>query len=370
MRLVVFFSRGMSLRGWQTAGILDRELTLYRGLLPHLEHLAFLTYGGKDELGFAPHIPGIEILPNRWRLPVNLYSVLAPFLHRRALADATIFKTNQINGAWCAVIAKRVFRKALVVRCGFLWSDFVARLHPGSWRRVAARHLERRAFRAADRVIVATDADRDMVVVRDGIDARRVLVIANYVDTDLFRPMPEIAREPCRITCVGRFDDQKNLAALIEAAQGVPGATLALIGDGPLRRGLEAFASRRGVNTLFLGRLAHADLPALLNRSAVFVLPSHYEGNPKALVEAMACGMPVVGTRVPGIREIVVHGETGYLCGTSAEEIKRALQDVLADAALRHRISAGALAYARSHCSVRGAVERELTLLRSIETGS
>ena len=46
MRLVVFFSRGMSLAGWEAAGILDRELTLYRELRPHLEHLAFLTYGG------------------------------------------------------------------------------------------------------------------------------------------------------------------------------------------------------------------------------------------------------------------------------------------------------------------------------------
>jgi glycosyltransferase involved in cell wall biosynthesis len=307
----------------------------------------------------------VEILPNRWNLPSNLYSVLAPLLHRRALGAATLFKTNQINGAWCAVIATRLFRKKLVVRCGFLWSDFVARLHPGSWREGVARRLERQALRAADAVIVAAEADRSTIIQRYHVDAGTVHVIPNYVDTDAFRPMPEIVREPRRLTFVGRLDDQKNVMALIEAIEGIPGVTLAIVGDGPLRGELEAAVRARGVDARFLGTRPHAELPVLLNRSAAFVLPSHYEGNPKALVEAMACGVPVVGTRVPGIREILAHRETGYLCGTSAGEIRVALQDVLEDAALRDRMSAGAVAYARATCSVRSAAERELSLLQS-----
>ena len=116
----------------------------------------------------------------------------------------------------------------------------------------------------------------------------------------------------------------------------------------------------------FLGTRQHGELPTLLNRSAVFVLPSHYECNPKALVEAMACGVPVVGARVPGIREILVHRETGYMCGTSAGEIRTALKDVLGDAALRDRMRVGATAYARAHCAVQVTVERELALLRAV----
>lgn len=366
MRLVVFFSRGMSLEGWRRAGILDRELALYRGLRPHLQHLAFLTYGGAEDLELASHLPGIEILPNRHLLPSNLYSVLAPFLHRRALAGATIFKTNQINGGWCALIAKRLFRKSLVVRCGFLWSDFVARLHGGTWRETAARRLERLVFRAADRVIVAADADRTAIVERYHLDASRVHLIPNYVDTAMFRPMPATSAVPGCLTFVGRLDEQKNLAALIAALEGLPGVTLTIVGDGPLRRRLEETASRCRVSATFLGARPHADLPALINRSTAFVLPSHYEGNPKALVEAMACGVPVIGTRVPGIREILVHRETGYLCGTSVGEIRAAVQDVMADAALRDRMGAGALLYATTTCSVQSAVQRELALLQSL----
>lgn len=366
MRLVVFFSRGMSLAGWQSAGILDRELALYRALQPHLEHLAFLTYGGAEESDLAARIPGVQILANRWRLPANLYSVLAPLIHRRALAGATIFKTNQINGAWCAVIARRLFHKKLVVRCGFVWSEFVGRLHAGNWRGAAAIRLERHAVRAADVVIVATEADRRTMVNRHGIDEGRVHVHPNYVDTALFRPMPEVAREPGRVIFIGRLEDQKNAMALVQAVGEVPGASLVVVGDGPLRADLEAAALQRGVRATFLGTRPHAELPELLNRSSVFVLPSHYEGNPKALLEAMACGMPVIGTRAPGIEEIVLHRETGYLCGSSAGELSAALVDVLGDAPLRARIGAGALAYARRTCSVESAVERELALLRRL----
>lgn len=366
MRLVVFFSRGMSLAGWRQAGILDRELALYRALLPHLEHLAFLTYGGAEESELAARIPGVQILANRWRLPANLYSVLAPLIHRRALATATIFKTNQLNGAWCAVIARRLFSKKLVVRCGFVWSEFVGRLHGGNWRQAAATRLERRAVRAADVVIVATEADRQTLVRRHSLDGDRVHVIPNYVDTTLFRPMPEVAREPGRVVFIGRLDDQKNVMALVEAVGTVPGASLVVVGDGPLRAVLEAAARQRGVRAAFLGTRPHAELPELLNRSSVFVLPSHYEGNPKALIEAMACGMPVIGTRAPGIEAILVHRDTGYLCGPSAGEIAAALRDVLGDAPLCRRMSAGALSYARNTCAVESAVASELSLFRRL----
>lgn len=366
IHLVVFFSRGMSLEGWRNAGILDRELALYRALLPHLGTLTFLTYGGAAEQQLAGQLPGLRVLANRWHLPANLYSILAPLIHWRALAGATIFKTNQINGAWCAVIARRLFHKKLVVRCGFVWSEFVARLHEGNWRASAARRLERHAVRRADLVIVATDADRQSLITSHDLDEGRVHVIPNYVDTSLFRPMPDVARAPGRVICVGRLDDQKNLMALVEAVGQVRDAALVVVGDGPRRGDLERAAARSGVRATFLGTRPHHELPELLNQASVFVLPSHYEGNPKALLEAMACGMPVIGTQAPGIQEIVRHRENGYLCGPSAGEIAAALRDVLGDAALRERIGAGALSYARSTSTVESAVARELALLRPL----
>ena len=366
MKLVVFFSRGMSLDGWRQAGILERELALYRALRPHLEHLAFVTYGGAEDLRLLGQASGIEVLVNRWSLPANLYSVLAPYLHRRTLGRATVFKTNQINGAWCAVIAKCLFRKRLVVRCGFLWSDFMVRLTTSRWRRMLAECLERAIFRAGDALIVAGHADRATIIQRYDIDAGRTHVVPNYVDTSLFRLMPEVPRESRRVITVGRLEEQKNTESLIEALKELPGVKLSIVGDGSLRADLEKRVSKYNLNVEFLGAVPHEELPRLLNRAELFILPSHYEGNPKALFEAMACGLPVIGTRVPGIQQVLIHEETGFLCGTTPSDIRAALREMLERSELRERVSSRGLAYAQEHFSLTRIAQQELAVLTTL----
>lgn len=365
-KLVVFFSRGMSLEGWHQAGILDREIALYRELSDSVDRLAFVTYGGLDELKWAALLPGVEILPNRLGIATNVYSLIAPWLHRKSLRDASVFRTNQINGAWCGVVAKVLFGKPLVVRCGFLWADFVARLSTSRFRRTVTRLIERAMMRMADRIVVAADADASRIVQRYGIDRRRITVIPNYVDTSRFRPLPNPPAERGTMCFIGRLEAQKNLESLLDALRGLPDVRLTVVGDGLLRSALEARARAHAVRAEFIGRVPHSDLPAVLNGSEVFVLPSHYEGNPKALVEAMACGIPVIGARSPGIREIVTHGETGFLCGTSPVEIRSAVLEVFNDPVLRERIRQGGLQYVQQSCSLTLAAERERAILASI----
>ena len=362
-RVLIVFSRGMSLRGWQRAGMLDRELSLYQRLRPHCTHLTFLTYGADDDVALAGAVPDVEVLTNRWRLPANLYSVLAPWLHRRALAGTTLVRTNQLNGAWLAARIAAATGARLIARGGFLWSDFVARLHPG-WRVAAARKLERRVYSAANAVVATTAADAAVITARYRLDPARVQVIPNFVDTTQFHP-GDAARESKRVVFVGRLDEQKNVAALIDAMRGLD-ATLDVVGDGPLRSALKQQAAAAGVTAQFLGVRPHAELPALLQRATVFVLPSHYEGHPKALLEAMACGTPVIGVRAPGIAEVVTHDENGWLCGATSGEIHSAIAVLLSDAARRERLGAAAAAYVAKACSLDAVAASELALWRSL----
>src|SRR5207247_9195763 len=114
--------------------------------------------------------------------------------------------------------------------------------------------------------IVAAEADRGTIIERYGIEASRVHVIPNYVDTAAFRPMPAIARESGRITFVGRLDDQKNVMALIEAVEDFQGVALVIIGYGPLRDQLQEAATHRRVSATFLGTRPKAEVPTLLPR--------------------------------------------------------------------------------------------------------
>jgi len=186
------------------------------------------------------------------------------------------------------------------------------------------------------------------------------------VDTARFRPLSGVVGERGRVAFVGRLEAQKNVEALVDAVAGLPNVTLMMIGDGPLRVALEERAVCNSARIEFVGRVPHAELPALLNRAEVFVLPSHYEGNPKALVEAMACGIPAIGAATTGIREVLVHRETGFLCGTSSGEIRAALVEVLGDAPLRTRLRQGGLRYVAERCSLASAAQRERALLAEL----
>jgi len=160
---------------------------------------------------------------------------------------------------------------------------------------------------------------------------------------------------------------QKNLPALVEAVEDLD-VTLDLIGEGPLRPALER-AAARNPRIRLIGGLPHKALPGHLQRAALFVLPSHYEGHPKTLIEAMACGVPIVSTDVPGIREVVRHGESGLLCSPQTDALKAAITDALSDADLRVRMGKKAREYAKVHYSLDRISRLELTLYHELVQG-
>ena len=360
-RLVLFFTRGMSLEGWERAGMLGRELALYQALRSHMEDVAFLTYGPEQT---AQGIVGpIAILPNRWRIHSTLYSVIAPLLYARTLWRATIFKTNQLNGAWTAVIAKRLFRKPLLVRCGYLLTRPADRIAGGPWAQHRARWIEGAVCRAADRIIVVTEADRRHLMELHRIEPMKIRVIPNAIDTERFRPMPEIAKEAGRLIVVGRLSAEKRPGLLFDAIRRLDGVRLSVVGDGPLREALARRAREERLPVEFLGMVSNEQLPRLLNRAEAFVLPSQYEGHPKGLLEAMACGLPVIGTAVPGIQEAITHRVTGYLCAPSAGALRAGIAEVLADAALRQEMGRQARRAVETACALPAVVEQECALL-------
>ncbi len=141
---------------------------------------------------------------------------------------------------------------------------------------------------------------------------------------------------------VGGLVETKGMSELAAAAEPLLRKYLDLqlvcVGDGPARdRILELKSSLARADAVVLpGRVAPEDVPPFLQAADFLVLPSHHEGMPQAVVEAMNCGLPVVATRVGGVPEAVVDGETGLLVeAKNVEQLRGAMERMIADEAFR-----------------------------------
>lgn len=145
-----------------------------------------------------------------------------------------------------------------------------------------------------------------------------IRVIPNTVDVDRFRPPAEPnGSENQTILFLGRFSRNKGPQYLVEAIprvlSEVPEASFDFVGDGPLQHSLAKRMAELGLNGNARLRGKVPEVVPVLQRAGVVVRPSLTEGMPLAVMEAMACGRPVVASRVGGTADLIHHGETGVL---------------------------------------------------------
>lgn len=341
-KLALFFTTGISLKTWEKVGNLDREIKPYKELTKCFKEIYFFTYGKKDDLKYKSVLSqNIKIFPNKWSFPSKIYSFLLPLFYRRELKKVDILKTNQISGSWTAWLTKFLFRKRLVVRCGYQWRSVLEKSKAKKWKIWLVSLIENFIYKKADTIILTFTKAKKDIEKQYKIPSSKIEVIPNYIDTDLFKPR-EVRKEKARICFVGRLSPEKNLSNLLKSVDGLD-VKLVIFGSGRLKEKLKKKAKEiKRAKIEFRENISNNLLPEELNKSELFILPSFYEGNPKTLLEAMACGLPVIGTNVEGIKEIIKHKENGYLCETSADSIKEAIKEVINNKELQERMGKGA----------------------------
>jgi len=370
LRLLLLFTYGVTLETWVRKGLLEREKRIYEELLAsgHVEEIFWLTYGSRDS-AFAEGLDKrIRVVPKpsifKGKLCTFLYSLLMPLVRARHFKEADVIKTNQMKGSWTGVLASFLYGKPLYVRTGYTWSIFSRKMGKKSFLEKISPFIEWLAYRFARRASVTSVADRTYVIKKYGISESKVKWIPNYVDTSIFKPLRS-DRYPDRIVFVGRMTYQKNLFSLFDALSGTP-YSLDLFGTGELEDELRNYALEIGARVRFMGSVPNSELPHIINRYPLFVLPSITEGMPKALLEAMACGVAVLGTDVPGIREVIRHGYNGWLVGKDSRSIREGVIHLMENPALRARLGLNARKFIEENFSLKRVVREEAKLLREL----
>jgi glycosyltransferase involved in cell wall biosynthesis len=359
IHLVLFLSRATALKRWEKMGILERELAIYRGLSGWVSQLSIISSGGKEELLYQKYIPGAVILYNRWALSPNIYSLLVPWLHANTLKKAGIYKTNQLDGAWSAVMAGKFYHKPVMVRIGYLWAETNRFVSKNLYKNSLIDKLQAFSISKADALIVTTDTIKRKIIENYPASPKRVYTIPNTVDIELFKPLKDVKPITGRVCFVGRLVTLKNIDMLIEALSFFPQIQLVLIGEGEELPNLLKLAQTKKVHIQYLGQIPNWQIPIEINRSQIFILPSSSEGHPKALIEAMACGAAVIGTDVPGIREIIIHGKTGWLSPVDIDSLKIAINSLLVNPSLRSELGRNARQFICDNYSLEQITELE-----------
>jgi L-malate glycosyltransferase len=185
---------------------------------------------------------------------------------------------------------------------------------PGFNRRFSAQYIAltpliRGVWRSAAKVIANSQGLKQLALSTKADQA--IGVIPNGIDNVEFSPNPATKAIDHRLICVSRLIERKGIDVLIKAMplikKEVADISLSLVGEGNLEPELRALASELGVGSLINWHryVEHSELPDLYRQAGLFVLPSRYEGMSNALLEAMACGLPVVVTDTGGVTELV-----------------------------------------------------------------
>jgi len=204
----------------------------------------------------------------------------------------------------CAFVRKLGSTPLVITNHGLL-----SQTAPMWLQRIYLPTLARWTYEVTDKVICYTEEDKS--ILEDlGVDSDKIVVIHNGIDHELFTPR-EKEKNSNKILWIGRFTPGKGVEYLIDAfnflVKDFPELRLVMVGRGPLRNVVEQKIDSLGLkgSISIIDFIPNSEIPNIYRASDCFVLPSLNEGLPRTILEAMACGIPVVCTKLPQLVDIV-----------------------------------------------------------------
>lgn len=300
-------------------------------------------------------------------------AALSLYLWRHRSTFAIIHSFQVGYSSSCAVMAGHLLERKTVLTLSSSGPGGDVCRHRRTWW---GRFFLHCCFRASC-IITLHDKMRNEITAYYPV--KNIQVIPNGVDMAVYRPCPGrqalrlqlgIAPDDRLILYAGRFSPEKGLDFLLKGfstLQPCQAVKLWLFGEGPERSKLASLIKELDLQAMVQLRDTTDTISDMLQAADLFIMPSQFEGMSNALLEAMACGVPVIATDVPGNRELIEHGTTGLLVpfGDTAG-LGRAINNLLENPGLAGRLSENARKLIADRYSCADAVKRHSNVYASL----
>ena len=318
LNILYIFGFNYSLDLWKTSGSLEREFIFFDELNKRKDvHFTLLTYGDANDFNLI-NLDNVSVIPifnyfkkNNSKLLKLIKSIIFPFRVKNNLENIDLIRTNQLSGAWVAIIFKYLLKKPLFLRTGYDAYLFSRENNKYKLNQFLTYLLTNLSLKVSNLYSVSSKSDYKFITENYSFKNKEKLIYRpNWVSqTDFLYDINNRERD---FFTVGRLENQKNYLFLIETISNL-NLNLDIFGKGSLKNLLQKAADNATSSINFYDHLDHLTLKEIMKKYKFFILPSKFEGNPKVLLEAMSCGCIPIVSNIPNHSEIILNDYNGFL---------------------------------------------------------
>ena len=376
MNIVYFLTFGYSLKTWDESSALGREVQYFNFLSKKYGYKFFIvTYGDSEDLDYKELFDKAEIIPiysyvkeSKFKIINLLSSILFPLkLNKLINEKIDITKQNQLLGSWSSYFFKKISKSKYFIRTGYDMYLFTIENNKNILKKYFYKKLTKFSIRFADVYSVSSKSDYEFLKKIFKKNTSNIFLLPNWVNSYEYK---DFEKRNDLLISVGRLEYQKNYEYLIyELAK--TNFKIKIFGQGSQKTNLLNLASKLETNLEIIDKVNNQSLLEMLSNTKYFVLPSNFEGNPKALLEAMGAGCVVFASKIPNHLEIINHYEDGFLFDIKKNSLRKQFHDIVLDPELTSEqiknISYNAFSKIQSNFSIEKIADNENELMKRLK---
>ena len=369
VNILFFLTFGMSLKNWSNSGYIEREFKYFKRMNElHGVNFTIVSYGDAEDYDYCKSLDFINVIPiyehikQKKNKIYNLIFLSFNFqkLMKKLRPDFDLIKTNQLYGAWMALLTKRKFKKPLIIRTGYDLFIFSVKDNKNIFKKIAYYLLTLISLNYSDLFTVTSNTDLKFIKKYYIFNKQKIKLRNNWVDN--FSNSKELKRDKSKVLAVGRLEKQKDYKYLIEAFKDSK-FQLDIVGSGSLEDELK-FISSDNIN--FFGNLDFKDLDKLYSNYLFYISSSDFEGNPKSMLEAMSKGCIIIAPNQENISEIISHRVNGVLYTKKKNNILGILNELIKDEQTMKKISKNAIDHTIKNNSLELFLNKEIADFKNV----